>query len=100
MVEYLDVFASLALLAFSVSVLLSGMFAAYFGAGKSRKVGLGLQLVGLLGFLVFFAATYGFPAGAQQWTGADVLTGIVGVAGAMVGASVATAIFFVAILRA
>lgn len=100
MVESVDLFASLALLAFSFTILLSGMFAAYFGAGKSRKVGLGLQIFGLLGLLVFVALTWGFPADAQQWTSGDVLLGLAAVLGAMLGSGVALILFFFAILRA
>lgn len=100
MVDFLDVFASLTLLTFSTMTLLSGLFTAYFGAGKSRKIGQGLSIAGLLGLLVFVALTWGFPAGAQQWAPVDVLAGVIAVLGAIVGSAVAVTIFLVAIMRA
>jgi hypothetical protein len=100
MTDYLAIFASLLLLAFAIVILLSGLFTAYFGAGRSRKIGLGLAIVGLLGLLVFIAFTWNFPAGVQHWTQDQVAAGVSGVVGAGIGGIIAIVIFLVAIMRA
>ena len=41
-------FVSILIIAFSVVMLLAGIFTAYFGTGKSRTVGLILLLIGVI----------------------------------------------------
>ncbi|MHB8586986.1 MAG: hypothetical protein ACYDDF_14245 [Thermoplasmatota archaeon] len=100
MTDYAGIFESTILLSFAIVILLSGLFTAYFGAGRSRKIGLGLTLVGLLGILVFISFTWDYPAGAQHWLPGAVAAGVTGVVGAGIGGIVAIVIFLVAIMRA
>lgn len=100
---YADVFQSILLLAFGVTVLASGVFAAYFGAGKSRRIGYGLSLVGLLALFFFAAFTWHVvPALATvtSWRATDVYQGVVALAAASIGFLVGAAIFLTSIMRA
>ena len=97
-----DVFGSILLLSFGVFTLLAGVFTAYFGAGKSRKIGLGLTLTGLIVLAFFVSGTWKVAPGFELdfWTPEDVAVGIAAVAGAAVGAVVATTAFLVSIMKA
>lgn len=98
----LPVFTSLLLASFALSLLGSGLFTAYFGAGKSRRIGFGLAVVGLLAALAFVVLTFElFPEVVQSpWTLNDILLGLAGVAGAVVGSIVGTLVFLGSIVRA
>jgi uncharacterized protein YqgC (DUF456 family) len=98
----LGVFGSLTLASFALSVLGSGLFTAYFGAGKSRRIGFGLTVVGLLAALAFVIVTFElFPEVlTSPWGLNDILLGLAGVAGALVGGLVGTLVFLGAIVRA
>ncbi len=99
----LAVFESLLLASFAVFTLASGIFTAYFGAGKSRRIGFGLTIVGLLAGFVFIALSFPvFPDLLQQapWTGRDILIGLSGVAGAAVGGLLSLLLFLASIVRA
>lgn len=98
----LAVFESLLLASFAVTTLGSGLFTAYFGAGKSRRIGFGLVIVGLLAVFVFIAITLEiFPEIATSpWTGEDLLVGLAGVGGALIGGLVGMLLFLASIVRA
>lgn len=99
-----DVFGSILLLSFGLFTLLSGVFTAYFGAGKSRKIGLGLTIIGLIAMIVFAGLTWGGVAALQRlgvgWSSAEVMAGIVAVIAAGVGAFLALGLFLVSIMKA
>lgn len=98
-----DVFGSMLLLSFGVFTLLAGLFTAYFGAGKSRKIGLGLTIIGLLAVVVFAGFTWGSVAALDnlvQWNSQEVTEGIVAVVAAGVGAFLALGLFLVSIMKA
>ena len=46
-------FLVILMLIFALAVLIAGLFTAYFGAGKSRKIGVVLILVGLIVGIMF-----------------------------------------------
>lgn len=98
----LGVFSSLTLASFALSVLGSGLFTAYFGAGKSRRIGFGLAIVGLLAALAFVVITFEiFPQVlTSPWGLQDILLGLAGVAGALVGGLVGLIVFLGSIVRA
>ncbi|MGH8311553.1 MAG: hypothetical protein ACRETX_17385 [Steroidobacteraceae bacterium] len=98
----LAVFESLLLGSFALFTLAAGLFTAYFGAGKSRRIGFGLVIVGLLAGFVFVALTFSiFPEIAESpWTGNDLLVGLAGVAGAALGGLLALLLFLASIVRA
>lgn len=99
---YFQVFESILLVAFGAFTLLAGVFTAYFGAGRSRKVGLGLLIVGLLAIALFVTFTFGLAPGVQWvvWPKDQIAFGLVGVLGSTVGAFLAIALFIFAIMRA
>ena len=104
MAQLMDMFGSILLLSFGVFTLLSGVFTAYFGAGKSRKIGLGLTIVGLLAIIVFAGFTLGGVGALEAlgvvWDGRMVMLGIVAVVAASVGAFLALGLFLVSIMKA
>lgn len=98
----LAAFLSLTLASFAVFTLASGLFTAYFGAGKSRRIGFGLAVFGLLAALVFIAISFElFPQIMESpWALDDLLVGLAGVAGALVGGLVGLLVFLASIVRA
>lgn len=98
----LAVFQSLLLAAFAVTTLSSGLFTAYFGAGKSRRIGFGLVIVGLLAVFVFIAITFEiFPEiVTSPWTGDDLVVGLAAVGGAVLGGLLGLVLFLGSIVRA
>ncbi|HLE97629.1 MAG TPA: hypothetical protein VI997_09695 [Candidatus Thermoplasmatota archaeon] len=99
---YLQVFESILLVAFGAFTLLAGSFTAYFGAGRSRKIGLGLLIVGLLAILLFASFTFGLAPGLAwvTWPRQEILYGLMGVVGATIGGILALTLFIFAIMRA
>lgn len=98
----LAVFESLLLASFALFTLASGLFTAYFGAGKSRRIGFGLLIVGLLAGFIFIAITFNvFPdLATSPWTGEDLMIGLAGVAGAALGGLLSLLLFLASIVRA
>lgn len=98
----LAVFESLLLASFAATTLGTGLFTAYFGAGKSRRIGFGLVIVGLLAGFVFIAITLNiFPELVKSpWSGEDLLVGLAGVGGALLGGLVGLLLFLGSIVRA
>jgi hypothetical protein len=89
------------LIAFGICSLAAGAFTAYFGAGKSRKIGaalLGLGLVVLLLVAMLFLYDIGVDPNVELF--ADVIfPALVHIIGAAVGAGVALVVFLVAIMK-
>ncbi len=103
MAEIATTFWSMLALSFGVMIFFSGAFTAYFGAGKSRKIGLGLLLVGLLTLLLFAGFVWNLVpivADLATWDPETVAAGVVAVAAAGLGTFVALAIFLIAIMKA
>lgn len=96
------VFAGILVLSFGLTMLFCGLFTSYFGAGRSRKIGIGLVLVGLLTFFAWTSITFGVsiltPIDAWNW--AQMTVGIAGVAAGALGVILALGMFLVAIMRA
>ena len=94
-------FVTILLLVFGLFLILAGLFTAYFGSGKSRMIGVGLLVVGLVvGIGIALAYHYTFGPGLDH-TGLFALiweTFLVIVA-AVIGALVAVGIFLVAIMK-
>lgn len=98
----LAVFSSLVLLSFAVTTLGAGLFTAYFGAGTSRRIGFALAIGGLLAVFAFAAITFDlFPQLiTSPWTTDQMLTGLAGVAGGIVGGLIALGVFLGSIVNA
>lgn len=94
-------FLTIAIFAFALIMLLAGIFTAYFGTGKSRKMGIVLLLVGLIvggvwAYLVGFSGIEPFMNTAALDL---VINSLVNLVAIIVGAIVAVAIFLVAVMK-
>jgi hypothetical protein len=78
------------------------MFTSYFGAGKSRKIGLGLVLVGLLTLFVWATVTWGINilTTVDAWNAEQMAVGVAALVAGLLGGLVGMALFLVAIMRA
>lgn len=96
------VFGGILVLSFGLTILLAGMFTSYFGAGKSRKIGLGLVLVGLLTMFAWTTITFGISVitPVTAWDAEQMIVGVVAVLAGALGGLVAMAMFLIAIMRA
>jgi hypothetical protein len=94
-------FLTIFLLVFALFMILAGVFTAYFGSGKSRTVGVGLLVAGLV---VGILSGYGYHAGwlgsgDKGQLGALVWEAFLVIVAAVIGALVAVGIFLVAIMK-
>ena len=94
--EFLIVF----LLMFALFSVLLGMFTAYFGAGKSRKIGSGLILVGLIiGILVILPQLRSYLPFPPIDLSALLIDVVVILAAAAAGAGLGLLLFLGAIMK-
>lgn len=88
-------FGAILLLVFGLFLILAGIFTAYFGSGKSRTIGVGLLVggvvVGLLTLYWYHTATNGLTALIEE--------SLLVIVAAVIGALAAIAIFLVAIMK-
>jgi hypothetical protein len=96
------VFSGILVLSFGLTIFFCGLFTSYFGAGKSRKIGMGLVIVGLLTLFAWTTITFGVQVFGRldAWNAQQMTLGIAGVAAGALGGLVAMAMFLVAIMRA
>jgi hypothetical protein len=100
----LDIFVNIVIFSFGLVTLLAGVFTAYFGAGKSRKIGIGLAVFGL--FALFLWVGFAFlniPALQNmfpRWNFVDIARAVVAVVASVVGAAIALGLFLVSIMKA
>jgi len=95
-------FLAIMLLVFALFMILAGIFTAYFGSGKSRTVGVGLLVAGLVvGILVgyFYHSGALNPGGGAGRLGALLWEAFLVIVAAVIGALVAVGIFLVAIMK-
>ena len=100
MFEWME-FLTILVFVFALVMLLAGAFTAYFGSGKSRKIGLALLAVGLaVGLLWAYLVGWSdieLFRNVQAW---DVVYGaMVNLIAALIGAAVAVGIFLVAVMK-
>lgn len=93
------VFISVLLLTFGLFLILAGAFTAYFGSGKSRAIGVGLLVFGIvMGVVVLIMYQLDIvPIELEFWT--VVKEALVYIGAALVGAAVAIGVFLVAIMK-
>ncbi len=93
-------FLTVLLLVFSLLLFIAGVFTAYFGSGKSRKIGAGLLVVGLIiGIVIVYVfSSYGPMNDTVNVT--DVIVQTLGVLiAAIIGAAIAVGLFLLAIMK-
>jgi hypothetical protein len=101
MAELLNTFFAILVFAFGLFTLMAGLFTAYFGAGKSRAIGITLTVIGVIGLVLFGALTWPIVSLiAPIFNPSDVIFGLAGVLGAAVGAVIALIVFLVSIMKA
>jgi hypothetical protein len=90
-------FLTILLMTFALFLVITGAFTAYFGSGKSRKIGVGLLVGGLLVGLL-----WGYYAGPVS-PSVDLLTVVAQSIGvilaAIIGAAAAIGLFLLAIMK-
>lgn len=92
-------FLTILLLTFALFLLITGAFTAYFGSGKSRKIGAGLLVGGLVVGIVWALGVgpYNFIGSVRL---ADViLEAVVVIIAALIGAAAAIGLFLLAIMK-
>ena len=98
-----EVFVTILLLVFAFVLLIAGAFTAYFGSGKSRKIGAGLLVGGIvIGILWYFLARAGGPLHVFTQGGQflDVILQTIGILlAAFLGAGAAIGLFLLAIMK-
>jgi hypothetical protein len=89
-------FLTILLMTFALFLVITGAFTAYFGSGKSRKIGVGLLIGGLLVGLL-----WGWYAGTSTSLGLlTVIAQSIGVIlAAIIGAAAAIGLFLLAIMK-
>lgn len=89
------------LITFGVFSLLAGGFTAYFGSGKSRKIGAVLIVLGVIILAlvaVLFLYDIAVDPNVELW-GGIVYPALVHIIGAAIGAALALVVFLVAIMK-
>ena len=101
MINALDpgTFVTLVLLTFALVLVIAGAFTAYFGSGKSRKIGGGLLVGGLgIGIVWVYLGAWGPLKGfAPIWEA--TIQGILVLVAAFIGAGAAIGLFLLAIMK-
>ncbi|UCE37162.1 MAG: hypothetical protein JSW00_17060 [Thermoplasmata archaeon] len=96
-------FLTIILLVFALCTLIAGIFTAYFGAGKSRKIGAGLIVLGLLiGVMWVYLAGMSnvIPGGDENIIVADVIIlSIYVIIATIIGIVMALGLFLGAIMK-
>lgn len=95
-------FVTILLLTFSLVLLIAGAFTAYFGSGKSRKIGAGLLVGGLaIGIVWIVLAMNGGPLDpGPAWSVlATAIQAILILLAAAIGAAAAIGLFLLAIMK-
>ncbi len=93
-------FLTILLLTFALFLLITGAFTAYFGSGKSRKIGAGLLVGGVVVGLVWALGVgpYTFISNSVE-LGTIILQSIGVILAAVIGAAAAIGLFLLAIMK-
>jgi hypothetical protein len=90
-------FLTILLLTFSLFLIITGAFTAYFGSGKSRKIGGGLLVGGLVVGLIW--GWYAGPSNSSVTLGTVIIESVGVILVAMIGAAAAIGLFLLAIMK-
>lgn len=103
MTDLVQVFLSMLVFFFGIFCLVFGAFTAYFGTGRSRSIGGGLCLFGIVGLILVLWFTnvlpFAAPADWLEWDMDLVVEGIIAVVGAIIGVAIALGMFLGAIMK-
>ena len=90
-------FLTILLLTFSLFLVITGAFTAYFGSGKSRKIGVGLLVGGLVVGTLW--AWFSGPYQANVELVSIIVESIGVILAAIIGAAAAIGLFLLAIMK-
>lgn len=90
-------FVTVLLLTFALFLVITGAFTAYFGSGKSRKIGAGLLVGGLVVGIVW--GYYAGPMVSDVSLSTIVIQSIGVIVAAVIGAALAIGLFLLAIMK-
>jgi len=90
-------FLTILLMTFALFLVITGAFTAYFGSGKSRKIGVGLLVGGLIVGLLW--GWYSGPVAANVELLTVIAQSIGVILAAIIGASAAIGLFLLAIMK-
>ncbi len=90
-------FVTILLLTFALFLVITGAFTAYFGSGKSRKIGAGLLVGGLVVGILW--GYYVGPVNTGASLGDIVVQSIGVILAAVIGAAAAIGLFLLAIMK-
>src|SRR2546426_10379423 len=90
-------FVTILLLTFSLFLVITGAFTAYFGSGKSRKIGVGLLVGGLVVGVLW--AWYSGPFSSTVNLVNIIVESIGVILAAVIGAAAAIGLFLLAIMK-
>jgi len=90
-------FLTILLLTFSLFLVITGAFTAYFGSGKSRKIGVGLLVGGLIVGILW--AWYAGPFSSSVSLVNIIVESIGVILAAVIGAAAAIGLFLLAIMK-
>jgi hypothetical protein len=90
-------FLTILLLTFSLFLVITGAFTAYFGSGKSRKIGVGLLVGGLVVGVLW--AWYAGPFSSNVNLVSIIVESIGVILAAVIGAAAAIGLFLLAIMK-
>jgi len=90
-------FLTILLLTFSLFLVITGAFTAYFGSGKSRKIGVGLLVGGLVVGALW--AWYAGPLSSSVNLVNIIVESIGVILAAVIGAAAAIGLFLLAIMK-
>ncbi|MBU3901862.1 MAG: hypothetical protein KKE04_00650 [Candidatus Thermoplasmatota archaeon] len=99
MADYVTILGSVFFLAFGICSIIAGIFAAYFGSGKSRGIGGALIIVGIIFIGLLYYLMTGYEATKGAWNLQLIYDAIVVIIGAGIGAVAALGIFLAAIMK-
>ena len=99
--DLLSMFIVVLLLTFALFMLIAGIFTTYFGAGKSRKIGIALAVLGVLIGVATYIAFYGplRPDSGETFLN-FIIPPMVAIIAAIIGAGGALLAFIGAIMKA
>lgn len=93
--SFAEVFIAMLLLILGLSLLVLGIFAAYFGSGRVRNFGIGLIVGGIVIWLITFFARTGLHVSLSL----VIYNGVLYLLSALVGAVIALLIFLAVLLK-
>ncbi len=92
-------FITILLLTFSLFLLITGAFTAYFGSGKSRKIGAGLLVGGLVVGILWGLLSGPYNSVGSVDLGAIIVQSVGVILAALIGAAAAIGLFLLAIMK-